>query len=117
MLMWDDVEPDMKIKVYDRGIDIETKPETITSDDPQGKYQSLISYRTGEMQVPVLGRTEALYSECVAFRDAILEDKPLINDGLAGLRVVLLLETTSQSQQRDGEWVQIDWSKYDEFLG
>lgn len=117
MILWDDIEPDLKVQVYDRGIQIEPRrhrPGTITSDHGDDRYESLISYRMGDLHSPWLDRTEALFSECQAFERAIRDGVPLVNDGLAGLRIVLLLEAASRSLQRDGRWAEIDWTKLED---
>ena len=54
MLVWNDLDPDEKIKVYDKGIDIEAE---------KGVYNLLVSYRSGDMWAPKLEQTEALKLE------------------------------------------------------
>jgi predicted dehydrogenase len=96
MLVWNDLEPDEKIKVYDKGIEIENR---------EGVYNLLVSYRSGDMWAPKIEQKEALRLEADYFMDCILNDKTPFNDGHAGLRVVKMLETTDKSLKNRGELV------------
>ena len=98
MLVWNDLEADEKVKVYDRGVNI-GKGESL--------YQLLVSYRSGDMWVPKLEQTEALRTELSYFVDCIQNDKTPINDGVAGLRIVRLLEAADQSQKNRGRIVEL----------
>ena len=98
MLVWNDVEPDEKIKVYDKGVDIR---------DGQGVYDLLVSYRSGDVWVPKVEPTEALQLELGYFTNCILNDRTPSNDGEAGLRVVRLLEAAEQSLQERGRLVSL----------
>src|SRR5271170_4909808 len=79
MLVWNDLEADEKIKIYDKGIDIKGQ---------QGLYNLLVNYRSGDMWSPQLEQVEALSQELAYFADCIAHDKVPFNDGAAGLRVV-----------------------------
>ena len=96
MLVWNDLDPDEKIKVYDKGVDI-TKAE--------GVYDLLVSYRSGDVWGPKVDSTEALKVELQYFIDCILKEQTPSNDGAAGLRVVRLLEAAEQSLQARGRLV------------
>jgi predicted dehydrogenase len=96
MLMWNDLEPDEKIKVYDKGVDIASG---------QGVYDLLVSYRSGDVWAPKVDATEALKLELACFLDRIRQDTLPQNDGLAGLRVVRLLEAADQSLRDRGRLV------------
>jgi predicted dehydrogenase len=98
MLVWNDLEADEKLKVYDKGVKIENE---------QGVYDLLVSYRSGDMWAPRLDKTEALRLEAEYFIDCIMNDKTPINDGLAGQRVVQLLEAASTSLHKRGEIVKL----------
>jgi len=93
MLVWNDVLPDDKIKVYDKGIDVTT---------PEGVYKMLVSYRTGDMWAPKLDNSEALKLEVQQFIDAIIGDEKIITDGYMGRDVVELLEACDKSMQNNG---------------
>jgi predicted dehydrogenase len=96
MLVWNDLEPDEKIKVYDKGVDIATG---------QGVYDLLVSYRSGDVWAPRVDQTEALKRELGYFADCILKDQVPFNDGAAGLRVVRLLEAAEHSLKERGRTV------------
>ena len=96
MLVWNDLDPDEKIKVYDKGVDI-TNGESV--------YDLLVSYRSGDVWGPKVDGTEALKVELQYFIDCIVNGKTPSNDGAAGLRVVRLLEAAEQSLSARGRLV------------
>ncbi len=96
MLVWNDVASDEKIKVYDKGVEIETK---------EGVYDLLVSYRSGDMWAPKIDSTEALRLEGEHFSNCIKDGKNPINDGRSGLRVVKMLEAANKSLKKKGELV------------
>jgi predicted dehydrogenase len=98
MLIWNDLELDEKIRIYDRGVNLTTR---------EGVYDLLVSYRAGDMWCPQIESTEALSLEISHFNRGILENSPLINDGVAGLRVVRLLEAANQSLANRGTEVRV----------
>jgi predicted dehydrogenase len=98
MLVWNDLEADEKIKIYDKGV------ETSTG---EGRYNLLVSYRSGDMWAPRVEQLEALKLEASYFVDCILNDKTPINDGIAGLQVVKTLEAADRSLQQKGEIVHL----------
>ncbi len=89
MLVWNDLEADEKIRVYDKGVEKQTSPE--------GIYDLLVKYRTGDMWAPQVESTEALKKELEHFADCIIHNRTPINDGKAGWRVVRMLEAANQS--------------------
>ncbi len=111
MAVYNDVLPDEKIRIYDRGIQVESRPlaEAGGDEERERRYQTMISYRTGDVHAPWLDRTEALHRECKAFGHAIRSGEPIETDSIAGLRVVLMLEAASRSLQAGGGFVAIDW--------
>jgi predicted dehydrogenase len=96
MLMWNDLESDEKIRVYDRGVRMNTR---------EGVYDLLVSYRSGDMWAPQIENTEALKLELGYFNECILEDKSPINDGSAGLRIVRMLQAADESLRNRGAQV------------
>ena len=98
MLVWNDLEPDEKIKIYDKGVDIT---------NGQGVYDLLVSYRSGDVWAPKVEQTEALRLELSYFVDCILKNQTPMNDGAAGLRVVRLLEAAEESLNQRGRAVSI----------
>jgi predicted dehydrogenase len=96
MLVWNDLEADEKIKVYDKGVEIR---------NGQSVYDLLVSYRSGDVWSPKVEQTEALKVELDYFIDCIQNDLQPINDGAAGLRIVQLLEAAEQSLRDKGRLV------------
>jgi predicted dehydrogenase len=100
MIVYDDLEPSEKIKIYDRGISLNEGPESL--------YAMLVSYRTGDMSAPQLDITEALRTDCVHFAACIEHGDRPISDGRAGLRVVRILEAATRSLAEQGRRVELD---------
>jgi len=94
MLVWNDLEVDEKIKIYDKGIE--------RSNGPDG-YDLRVSYRTGDLWVPRLEQVEALALETRYFVDCVLSGQTPFNDGNAGLRVVRMLEAIERSMSQKGK--------------
>lgn len=99
MLVFDDLEASEKIKVYDKGISVNSSPENV--------YQMLVGYRTGDMWAPKIDVTEALSIEAVHFADCIETGGRPTTDGEAGLRVVRLLEAANASMAERGRLVSL----------
>jgi predicted dehydrogenase len=96
MVVWNDLEADEKIKVYDRGVQMNSR---------EGVYDLLVSYRSGDMWAPKIENAEALKSELAYFVGCIEHNETPFNDGTAGLRVVKMLEAAEESLKRKGEAV------------
>ena len=96
MLVWNDLEPGEKIKVYDKGADVDTK---------QAVHDLLVSYRSGDMWAPRVEEVEALALEARYFLECIASGEKPFNDGQAGLRVVRILEAAGESLRRRSEIV------------
>jgi predicted dehydrogenase len=96
MVVWNDLEVDEKVKVYDKGVEIT---------NPEGVYDLLVSYRSGDMWAPKVEQTEALKMECGYFIDCIKNNTTPFNDGRAGLKVVKMLEAADRSIKERGKIV------------
>lgn len=96
MLVWNDLEADEKIKIYDKGVKVTSR---------EGLYDLLVHYRSGDMWAPQIEQIEALTRELAYFVACITKDEAPINDGEAGLRVVKMLEAANQSIGKRGELV------------
>src|SRR5246127_3086316 len=97
MLVWNDLEADEKIKIYDKGVSMATNPSNL--------HQLLVSYRSGDMWAPQVEQIEALRAETGYFLKCIEANKTPFNDGVNGLRVVRLLEAAEKSVSQRGELV------------
>lgn len=99
MIVWDDLEPSEKIKVYDRGVSL--------TNDPAEIYERLVSYRIGDMWAPKLATTEPILTETNHFIDCIEHGTSPITDGRLGLQVVEMLEAASRSMTLRGHPVEL----------
>ena len=96
MLVWNDLEADEKVKIYDKGVNITNQ---------EGLYELLVNYRSGDMWAPQLEQVEALRQELTYFVDCISNNRTPFNDGAAGLRVVRMLEAANESLSKRGALV------------
>jgi predicted dehydrogenase len=99
MLVWNDLEADEKLKVYDKGVDVKSQ---------EGVYNLLVSYRSGDMWAPHVEQVEALRLELKYFVDCISANEKPFNDGRAGLKVVRMLEAANESLTKRGALVYLD---------
>ena len=95
MVVYDDLEPSEKVKVYDKGIDVAADQKSI--------YEMLVGYRSGDMLAPQLDRTEALRAEVSHFIQCIDRGETPLTDGESGLRVVKILEAATRSMKNQGK--------------
>ena len=105
MIVYDDLEPSEKIKVYDKGV---TLTNETASPGPQQRYRMLVDYRSGDMWAPRLDITEALTTEARHFISCVEAGQPTMTDGQAGLRVVRILEAATESIAMRGRIVELD---------
>ncbi len=103
MLVYDDIEPQEKIKIYDKGVDVPPYYDTYADFN--------FSYRYGDIHSPRIEDYEPLKKECDHFIECIKRGMSPISDGYSGLRVVSILEATSKSLKLSGKAVQIQGIK------
>lgn len=107
MVVYDDLEPSEKIKIYDCGASL--------SQDPQSRERLLVSYRKGDMWAPRLDATEGLRTEALHFVECITRGQRPLTDGHAGLRVVETLEAAEQSMREGGRMVELPRTEEPDF--
>jgi len=100
MVVYDDLAPSEKIRVYDKGVTL--------SSPPAARSQALVDYRMGDMFAPHLDRTEPLARVCACFLDAVANGVELPTDGRAGLAVVRVLEAAQESIRKEGERIPLE---------
>jgi predicted dehydrogenase len=100
MIVYDDMEPSEKVKVYDKGITITQGTDSL--------YNAMVGYRSGDMFAPQLDVSEALKVELQHFADCIENGKNPLTSGLAGLQVVRILESASLSMRQRGKLIELD---------
>ncbi len=99
MIVYDDVAPLEKIRIYDARV--ETPPHY----DTFGEFQ--YSYHYGDMYVPYLKQEEPLRAECQHFLDCIRKGTTPLTNGRRGLELVRILEATSASLKMNGAAVDL----------
>jgi predicted dehydrogenase len=94
-LVYNDLDPVQPIQIYDSGIQLGQSSEA--------RYGALVSYRMGDIWSPYVSRSEEPLQNVVRhFAECILENKPPLTDGDAGLRVVQILEAAQRSIKAQG---------------
>ncbi|WDF34227.1 Gfo/Idh/MocA family oxidoreductase [Arthrobacter agilis] len=97
-LVWDDLNPQQRLSIYDRGVNL-------GRESPAGSRQRAVeqvSYRLGDTWSPALPEREALADMVAEFAGAIRGHRPARTDGHAGLRVLSVLEAASRSLRHAG---------------
>ena len=100
MIVWDDLEATEKVRVYDKGVELQLVGE-------EDKRRIRFDYRTGDAWLPRLDTTEALRKMAGHFVDSFRNGKKPICGGEEGLDVVRILEASRASLQQDGQAVVI----------
>jgi predicted dehydrogenase len=100
MIVFDDLDPAEKIKIYDKGILFEKAEKKVI-------YQNIIQYRIGDMYAPKIDQTEALKVLVDHLADCIMKQKKPVTDGQSGLRVVRILEAANKSIKKGGMKVRL----------
>src|SRR3989442_1438252 len=98
MVVWNDLEADEKIKIYDKGAQMS---------NGQGLYDLMVSYRSGDIWAPRVEQAEALKVELNYFIECVTKDQTPLNDGVAGSRVVKLLEAADRSIRERGRAIEL----------
>jgi predicted dehydrogenase len=96
-LVWDDLNPQQRLSVYDRGVDLD-----LQAMDGAERKAATVSYRLGDTWSPALPEREALGAMATEFAESIREHRPPRTDGGAGLRVLAVLEAASASLANSG---------------
>jgi predicted dehydrogenase len=100
MVVYDDLEPSEKIRVYEKGVTLQSTPRR--------REEALVDYRIGDMFAPHVDKTEPLERVYRSFLDAVARSAPPLADGAAGLAVVRVLEAADRSLRHGGERVALE---------
>jgi len=92
-LVWDDLNPQQRLSVYDRGVDVRTASKRTAPD----RRAANVSYRLGDTWAPALEEREALGSVVTEFAASIHERRASRTSGAAGLRVLSVLDAAAGS--------------------
>jgi predicted dehydrogenase len=98
-LIYNDIEPSEKIRLYDAGVDLQ-------QNDEEGIQRTLVSYRRGDILIPNLELREALNAEVDNFRSAIVDGKPCVSGGDFGRNIVRTLAAADESL-KSGAFVEL----------
>jgi predicted dehydrogenase len=99
MAVWDDVEPTEKIYIYDKGVVLDPSSSTLE--------QQMVSYRLGDLHVPLIDNREALAKLVAEFADAIRNGSPMRSDCEFGAGVVRVIEAALRSAELEGAKVEV----------
>lgn len=99
MLVWDDVDPSEKIRIYDKGVVLNPSSETLA--------KQMVSYRLGEVRIPIVDEREALGKLIDDAWESIVHDVTSRVEGAFGYEVVCCLEAACASARADGKWIEI----------
>ncbi len=100
MIMFDDVEPSEKVKVYDTGYSVKSDED---------KRRLLIDYRVGDIYIPKLDQKEALSGMAADFISSIAKGGTPVSNYKIGLEVVKVLEAAQESITNKGKEVMIKY--------
>jgi predicted dehydrogenase len=98
MAVFDDLEPNEKLKIYDKGAELNADYDT---------FAEYIGLRFGDITIPYVRTGEPLRAECDHFLDCVRERKTPLSDGQDGVGVVRVLEAASESLKSNGTPVAI----------
>ncbi len=99
-VVWDDLNPQQRLSVYDRGVDLVQQAE-----DAEDRRAAMISYRLGDMWAPALPEVEPLRQMVAEFAASIREGRPSVTGGDSGLRVLRVLDAARESLAQGGALV------------
>lgn len=98
MAVFDDLEANEKLKIYDKGAAYSTDYNT---------FAEYITLRFGDITIPYVKVGEPLRLECSHFLECVRERKQPLSDGNDGIRVVKVLHAAQQSLKDNGVPVSI----------
>jgi predicted dehydrogenase len=98
MILYNDLEPSEKVKVYDTGYDHKTELD---------KNLIMVDYRTGDVHIPKLSTREALAGVADDFIQSVLQNKNPLSNAMLGRSVVQILEASQESIKNNGKEVRI----------
>jgi len=99
MVVYDDLDPSEKVKVYDRGLSL--------SRDAEEAYRVRVGYRMGDMWAPQIDMDEPLRAEIAHFIRCIQTGERPLTDGHAALFIIRTLEAATESIRRRGRPVEL----------
>lgn len=101
MLLFNDLEPSEKIRVYDTGYEHKSDED---------KRRVMVDYRAGDVYIPKVEQKEALFGMASDFVAAIKEKREPISNAQSGLRVIRILEASQKSIKANGKEIVLQWN-------
>ena len=101
MIVYNDMENEQKLKIYDKGVDAPTYTNGF------GEFQC--NYRSGDIIIPNIRMAEPLRQECQHFLDCISNNTKPCSSGTEGLNVVRILEAAEHSMKNGSTREVITW--------
>lgn len=102
MVLFNDLEPSEKIKIYDTGYEVRTEED---------KRRIKVDYRVGDIFIPNLSKKEALAAICEEFASCIRQPRESRSDLKRAKDTVSVLASAQKSLESRGEEVRIEWGK------
>lgn len=97
MVVYDDVDPEARLRIYDKGV--------YRHGADYGEYQ--LKIHSGDISIPRIDMSEPLHNECAHFVECVIENVTPRTDGENGLRVIRVLEAAQESLLKNGGRVQV----------
>lgn len=98
MIVYNDLEPSEKVRVYDTSYNHKTDDEKTTI---------MVDYRTGDVYIPKISLSEALAGVANDFIESIIQNKDPLSNAHLGMQVVKILEASQESIKNNGKEVKI----------
>lgn len=98
MIVYNDLEPSEKVRVYDTGYNHKTDED---------KTKIMVDYRTGDVYIPKLSSVEALTGVANDFIQSIIHRREPRANAHLGMQVVKILEASQESIKNNGKEVKI----------
>ncbi|MEO6836498.1 MAG: Gfo/Idh/MocA family oxidoreductase [Candidatus Tumulicola sp.] len=99
MVVWDDVDPSEKLRIYDKGVVSNPTSETLS--------QQMVSYRLGDVRIPIIDSREPLAKLADDVYESIRNGTPTRIGGAVGYDVVRCIEAACTSVELNGAWVSL----------
>lgn len=93
MAVFDDLESNEKLKIYDKGVEI---------NEDYDSFAEYVGLRFGDITVPYIKTGEPLRIECDHFLSCVRRRQQALSDGWDGVRVVQVLEAADESLRKNG---------------
>lgn len=98
MILYNDLEPSEKVRVYDTGYDHKTDED---------RTSIMVDYRTGDVYIPKLSSREALAGVAEDFVQSIVQQKEPLSNAMLGRSVVRILEASQESIKQNGKEISL----------